>query len=298
MPLALFRRRSFAGVQLTAFAAVASTSAMYLYLTLYLQSYLGHSPLEAGLRFVPVAIAILLVAPVGGALLSRVRPHLLIAAGLAIAATGLLIMAGLDARSQWTALLGGFLVSGAGVGLHQPALADAAVSVAPTERAGMAAGINNTFRVLGATVGIAAWGALLYSHGGDRASDLAAGSSAGIGERPRLLVEATSSGDLKPALAALPPTAREAAANAAREGFLAGLNHILVLAAGLALAAAVLALCLIGARGRRPAHHTGSPTAHSPARLPTGVDPPGRRSATGPAPDGRQQHQIKEEPQT
>jgi MFS family permease len=105
LPLELFGRRSFTGVQMAAFAAVASTSALYLYLTLYLQSYLGHPPLEAGICFVPIAIAILLVAPIGGALLSRVHARTLMAAGLALAGVGLLLMSGLDAGSRWTSLL-------------------------------------------------------------------------------------------------------------------------------------------------------------------------------------------------
>src|SRR3954454_10407463 len=51
LPLGLFRRRAFTGVQLAAFAVSASLFALFLYLTLYLQNYLGYSPLQAGLRY-------------------------------------------------------------------------------------------------------------------------------------------------------------------------------------------------------------------------------------------------------
>jgi hypothetical protein len=67
-------------------------------------------------------------------------------AGLAIAGTGLLLMSGIKAGSEWTTLLGGFRVLGAGVGLLNPIIADVAMSVVPKERSGMAAGINDTFR--------------------------------------------------------------------------------------------------------------------------------------------------------
>jgi hypothetical protein len=167
------------------------------------------------------------------------------AAGLALAGAGLLLMSGLDAGSTWTALLAGFLVSGMGVGLLNPVIADVTVSVVPTERSGMASGINDTFRQVGVAVGIAAWGAIFLGRGADRLSELAAGTPAAAGDRPRELVEAASSGALDPALASLPERARATAATAAREGFLAGFNEVLVLGAGLAFAGALLALWLV-----------------------------------------------------
>ena len=62
-------------------------------------------------------------------------------------------MAGVEAGDEWTTLLGGFLVAGAGVGLINPVIADVAVSVVPKEQSGMAAGINDTFRQVGVAVG-------------------------------------------------------------------------------------------------------------------------------------------------
>ena len=56
LPLELFRSRAFTGVQLAAFAVSASLFALFLYLTLYLQNYLGYSPLQAGLRYLPITL--------------------------------------------------------------------------------------------------------------------------------------------------------------------------------------------------------------------------------------------------
>jgi TctA family transporter len=78
-------------------------------------------------------------------------------AALALAAVRMLAMSGLDADSDWTALLPSFLLAGAGVGLLNPVIADVAMSVVPKERSGMAAGINDTFHQVGVAVGIAAW---------------------------------------------------------------------------------------------------------------------------------------------
>jgi EmrB/QacA subfamily drug resistance transporter len=248
LPLRLFRRPAFTGVQLAAFAVSGSLFAVFLYLTLYLQNYLGLSPLEAGVRYLPITLASFIVAPIAGALLSRLPARLMMSGGLAIAGVGLLLMSGIGAGDEWTTLLGGFLVAGVGVGLLNPVIADVAVSVVPKEQSGMAAGINDTFRQVGVAVGIAVWGAIFVGRGADKVAELTAGTPLANGDQPRELVEAASSGNLDQALGAIPPGARPAASNAAGEGFLTGLNDVLVLGALLSLAGAVLALWLVRER--------------------------------------------------
>jgi EmrB/QacA subfamily drug resistance transporter len=245
LPLGLFRRPSFTGVQLAAFAVSGSLLAMFLYLTLYLQNYLGSAPLQAGLRYLPITLLAFLVGPIAGALLSRVPARLLLSVGLAMTGLGLLLMSGIQAGSGWTTLLGGFLVAGGGVGLLNPVIAAVAVSVVPERHSGMAAGINDTFRQVGIAVGIAVWGAILVGRGADKAAELLAGTPVASGQRPRELVEAASSGTLEQALAAVAPSARQVVANAAGEGFLTGLNAVLTLAALLSFAGAVLVLWLV-----------------------------------------------------
>jgi len=248
LPLGLFRRPAFTGVQLAAFAISGSIFALFLYLTLYLQNYLGLSPFEAGLRYLPITLASFFAAPVAGLLLSRVQTRLMLGVGLVGVGLGLLLMGGIDAGSDWTTLLGGFLVAGAATGLLNPVIADVAVSVVPREQSGMAAGINDTFRQVGVAVGIAVWGAIFVGRGADRVAELTAGTAAARGDRPRELVEAASSGNLDQALGAVPPQAREAVSNAAHEGFLAGLNDVLMLGALVSFVGAVLALWLVRER--------------------------------------------------
>jgi EmrB/QacA subfamily drug resistance transporter len=245
LPLGLFRGRAFTGVQLAAFGVSASLFALFLYLTLYLQNYLGYSPLQAGLRYLPVTIASFVVAPVAGVLLGRVHARFLMALGLIGTSAGLLLMSGLQPSSDWTALLPGFVVAGAGVGLLNPVIADVALSVVSKERSGMAAGINDTFRQVGIAVGVAAWGAIFLGRASSKIAGLAAGTPLASGGRPRHLVEAVSSGQLHSALTALPQGVREVASTAARQGFLTGLNAILVIGAAVALVGAALSLWLV-----------------------------------------------------
>jgi predicted MFS family arabinose efflux permease len=72
-------------------------------------------------------------------------------------------MHGITKSSDWTTLLAGFLVGGVGVGLVNAPLASVAVSVVEPRRAGMASGINNTFRQVGIATGIAGLGAIFQS---------------------------------------------------------------------------------------------------------------------------------------
>ena len=245
LPLDLFERRAFTGVQLAAVAVSASLFALFLYLTLYLQNYLGYSPLQAGLRYLPITLAPFLVAPLAVALMGRLPARVLMAIGLAGVGAGLLLMSGLSANSSWTALLPGFIVAGIGVGLLNPVIADVAVSVVSRDRSGMAAGINDTFRQVAIAVGVAAWGAIFLARGADKIATVAAGTPAAAGDHPRRLIEAASGGHLGSVLAALPPGARGLVASATRQGFLSGLNTILLIGALVAFAGAVLAAWLV-----------------------------------------------------
>jgi hypothetical protein len=120
--------------------------------------------------------------------------------------------------------------------------------VVPNQHSGMAAGISDTFRQVGVAVGIVVWGAILVGRGADKAGELVAGTPAASGARPRELIEAASSGSLDQALAAVPPQAQQVVSNAAGAGFLAGLNHVLTLAALLSFAGALLVLWLVRER--------------------------------------------------
>jgi EmrB/QacA subfamily drug resistance transporter len=245
LPLGLFRRRAFTGVQLAAAAVSASLFALFLYLTLYLQNYLGYSPLQAGLRYLPITLVPFLVAPLAVALMARVRARVLMAISLALVGGGLLLMSGLTASDGWTALLPGFIVAGIGVGLLNPVIADVAVSVVSKEQSGMAAGINDTFRQVGIAVGVAAWGAIFLGRGADKISALTAGTPAAAGGHPRELIEAASGGKLAQALQAVPHGSRALVENATRQGFLSGLDTILVIGSALAFAGAAFALWLV-----------------------------------------------------
>ena len=246
LPLGLFRRGAFTGVQIAAFAVSASMFSLFLYLTLYLQNFLGYSAIDAGLRYLPITVGAFVLAPISGMALAKVQARYLMAGGLGLTGIGLLLMGGLEVSSGWTALLAGFVVAGIGVGLLNPVVADVALSVVPKERSGMAAGINDTFRQVGVAVGVAAWGAIFLGVGASKTESLAGGAV--DHDQARGLIEASSSGALPQALAQLPASARDTVRNATEQGFIHGLNEILLIGGILCLVGTGLSFWLVRER--------------------------------------------------
>jgi EmrB/QacA subfamily drug resistance transporter len=239
--LGLFRVPTFTGAQITAFAISSGMFAQFLYLSIYLESVLGHSAVWAGVRFLPLSLVSFVVAPVAGRLSARVPVRLLLSAGLALNGVALLLMWGIKLSSGWTTLLAGFLVAGVGIGLVNAPLASTAVSVVEPRRAGMASGINNTFRQIGIATGIAALGAIFQSR---ITSSLAASNVVPAG-RLHELAQAVSSGAVAQALKGVPAQYRDQGMRIADRAFIDGLNDILLVASFVLFAGAALALVLV-----------------------------------------------------
>jgi EmrB/QacA subfamily drug resistance transporter len=241
--LSLFRNRTFVGGSIAAFALSASMFAMFLYLTLYLQTILDYSPLETGLRFLPVTLLSFVAAAVSGKLTAALPARGLLGGGLVLVGIGLVLMRGLDAASDWTALLPGFLVGGVGIGTINPSIANAAIGVVEPRRSGMASGISSTFRQVGIATGIAALGAIFQSQVTHHLRGALAGTP-GAG-RADGLAHAVSAGGAPRAIAAAPGAARPRLEHAIHVAFTAALNDILLVAAVVAIAGGVLALALV-----------------------------------------------------
>ena len=237
----LFRVPTFTGAQITAFAISSGMFAQFLFLPLYLENVLGYSAVATGVRFLPLSLVSFVVAPIAGRLSARMPVRLLLSGGLALNGVALLLMWGIVLGSGWTTLLTGFLVAGVGIGFVNAPLASTAVSVVEPRRAGMASGINNTFRQIGIATGIAALGAVFQSR---IASHLAASGRVPAGQVHRF-AQAVSSGATSQALKAVPPQARSQAATLAHSAFISGLNEILLVAAFVLFAGALFALVLV-----------------------------------------------------
>jgi EmrB/QacA subfamily drug resistance transporter len=265
LDLRLFRVPAFTGASLASFAVAASVFSMLLYVVLYLQNVLGLSPLEAGVRLLPITAMAFIFSPLAARLSERVPLRALIGVGLGVAGAGLLVAHGLDADSEWTALLPGMLLMGAGIGLVNPTVSEAAIGVVPAAKAATGAAINNTFRQVGVAVGIAALGAVFQGRVESKLGDLLASGPPALQGQAGELAPAVSSGNAEAAIAAAPPDAQAFLADAAREAFLSGLNEIFLIAGVTALIGAALSLALIRARDLHLDAHEESAISPEPA---------------------------------
>jgi EmrB/QacA subfamily drug resistance transporter len=238
--LSLLRTPTFAGASIAAFAMNGSLYAMLLYLVIYLQDVLGYSALQAGLQLAIISGAQFVTATIAGRFSERVPARWLIGPGLVMVGIGLIIMGGLSGSSGWTHLIPGFIVSGFGAGLVNPPLASTAIGVVPPQQAGMASGVNTTFRQIGIAAGIAALGSIFAA-----AMEHNLASAGGLGVSAPRIVAMVRQGQAGQLLAGLPPAARGHMAEAIRSGFAAGLNDLLFVTGALALAGALCAMLLI-----------------------------------------------------
>jgi predicted MFS family arabinose efflux permease len=245
--LKLLRLPTFSGGSVAAFGLSASIFSVLLYLVLYLQDILGYSPLGTGVRMMYLSGAILVSATVAGRLSSRMPVRLLIGPGLIIIGVSLLLMRGLNAGSTWTHLIPGMIVGGVGVGLVNPPLASTAVGVVPPQQAGMASGINSTFRQVGIATGIALLGTLFSNDVKDEVLTRTAAVH-GLSARGPEIVGAVQSGQIGSVIARLPAPARQVVGTITRAAFTTGLNRILLVAAIIAFVAGVVSLAAIRSR--------------------------------------------------
>jgi len=232
LDLSLFRRPAFVGVSIATFAIASGMFALFPYLSIYLQDILGTTPLGAGLRFLPLTAFVFFVPLATRGIVQRVDAWVFASLGLLLVAIALLLMHGLTSGSRWTALLPGFILAGLGIGLANPTLAASALRTVDPARSGMASGINNTFRLAGVSIGVAALGAVLE----DRVSSSLA-STADI--HSRTLAAAVSSSGTR-AVAAHPGLEHSAVV-----AFVSGLNATLLIGAAVLFAGAVAAAVLM-----------------------------------------------------
>ena len=234
----VFRSRSYFGANVVAFIVSFAMLAMFFYLALYMQDILGYSPIQAGLRFLPSTILVMVAAPIAGRLADRVGPRPLMSAGLILVSFAMFWMTGITTHSSYDFLLVSFVTMGLGIGLVMSPMSTAAMNAVDQSKAGVASGILSMVRMVGGTFGVAVIGAIVAALGRDRLGTLLPHvSSAQRGK----LVDALGSGA---GGAHLPATVQEALSHT----YVYALSNALYVAGGLALIGAALAWLLISAR--------------------------------------------------
>ncbi|MFI6324062.1 MFS transporter [Nonomuraea sp. NPDC050556] len=160
LDLRLFANRAFAAtlaILLLGGIVMAGTTLMS---TLYLQSVEGLSPLRAGLWLIPQNIAMIVALSAGPALARRVRPAYVMAAGLAVAALGLVLHTQVPVVEGTPLLVTGLILASAGIALPMGLGNGIIMTAAPAEKAGSAAALSETSGEFGVAVGVAVMGSL------------------------------------------------------------------------------------------------------------------------------------------
>jgi len=264
LDMSLFRNARFsaasAAIMVTFFAMFGS---LFL-LTQFLQSILGYTPLEAGIRLLPIAGVMMVVSPLSAKLVERIGTKIVVATGLSVAAVGLIIASRLTAGASYPEVLSALVVLAAGLALVMPSATESIMGSLPLAKAGVGSAVNDTTRQVGGALGVAVLGSVMSSTYGSRVSDAISG----------LPVSAEQATAIHDQIGAAMRAASEigggpgrALADVASRGFTDGMSTAFIIgAAALAFGTAIVTLFLPArARDHDALAVAGDSSDHGPA---------------------------------
>ncbi len=158
---AFFGSKTFLGASLVAFIVSFAMLAMFFFVAIYMQDVEGYSPLQAGIRFLPITLCIIVMSPLVGRLVDRIGPRPLMTGGLVLVAISLFWESHLSVGSGFAFLAPGFVLMGVGMGLIMTPMSTAAMNAVDRTKAGVAGGILSMSRMVGGTLGVAVLAAFI-----------------------------------------------------------------------------------------------------------------------------------------
>lgn len=167
LPLRFFSSRRYS-IAIAALALVLfALLGMFFVMTQYLQFVLGYSPLEAGVRIAPVALALLVIAPVSVVVAHRFGTKPVVVSGMALIAVGLGLLSRTTVAGTYRDAIGSFVLLGVGVALALAPSTESVMGSLPKEEAGVGSATNDTAMQLGGALGVGVLGTALilrYQH--------------------------------------------------------------------------------------------------------------------------------------
>jgi len=244
LPLRFFGNRRYSAAIATLGLVLFALLGVFFLMTQYLQFVLGYSPLEAGIRIAPVALALLLVAPVSAATARRIGTKPVVVSGLALIALGLLLLAQTSLPATYADCLVPFMVLGVGVALALAPCTESVMGSLPREEAGVGSASSDTAMQVGGALGVAVLGTALTL----RYQRLVGPAVARAPAAAQAAIKGSIGGAL--AVARQAPSVEGAAlAVLARRSFVSGMDLALLIGAGVVGAAAVVVLLVLPNRG-------------------------------------------------
>jgi predicted MFS family arabinose efflux permease len=154
--LGIFKRRNLAVADVAGMLNGAGMFAMFFFMSLYMQIVLHYSALEAGVRYLPLAVTITISAGLTSGLVTRFGYKYVMATGMALSATSLLLLMRITAQDSYgTVVLPAMLVFSVGLGMTFVPLQIASVTGVQRSEIGLASGLVNAFVQIGGAIGLA-----------------------------------------------------------------------------------------------------------------------------------------------
>ncbi|MFY4723278.1 MFS transporter [Streptomyces sp. LaBMicrA B280] len=257
LDLAMARKPGFVGTAIVSVGHMATLMAATTYLSLFLMGTLDCTPLQMGLRVIPISVSAMIAAPLTAVFAKKLPISVSLTATMALVAVGMFLLGGFGHHDGWTHFLAGEVIGGAGLGAITAANQAASLTFAAPENAGMASATFGTLRQIGMAVGIAGLGSM-FSHVAEHqaASGIAAlpGTRAVPRELREQFVHQVGSASGHQVVAALPPGLRDSApalTRVADHASVDALNSMLTLGSAVAAASVVLALAAFAIDRRR-----------------------------------------------
>ena len=230
-----FRRPAFStGTGGMILVFVAMYGVMFL-ITQYFQLVLGYSALTAALRLLPIALIMIVVAPMTPRLSARFGAHRVVSFGMLSIATGLLLFTGLSVTTAYAYVVLCVIPLTTGIALSMSPMTASIMSAVPPRRAGAGSAMNDATRELGAALGIAVLGSIAAS----RYASSIAPALHGLSPADQQSASTSIAGALHVA-STLPAAAGAALTSAAQEAFVVGIHLAVIVGAILALISAVI----------------------------------------------------------
>jgi hypothetical protein len=250
LPLRFFSNRRYS-VAIAALALVLfALLGMFFLMTQYLQFVLSYSPLEAGVRIAPIALALLVIAPLSVVAAHRFGTKLVVVTGMALIALGLGLLSRTTLAGTYRDCIAALVVLGVGVALALAPSTESVMGSLPKEEAGVGSATNDTAMQLGGALGVGVLGTALILRYQHLVSPVVA--HAGVPSGVQGLINSSLGAALAVAQHAPAPLGSQLAL-LARRSFVSGMDLALMIATVVVAVAAVLVLVLLPNQGSGPA---------------------------------------------
>jgi EmrB/QacA subfamily drug resistance transporter len=245
LELSLFRIGNFVGSVLVALLVSLAMFGVFFFMSLYIQNIIGYSPTRAGASFLPMTVLVIIVAPFAGRYSDRIGSRWLMAGGMALVAVSLYLFSRVGLHTTYPQLLPAMIIGGIGMPMAMSPTTAAAMATVPVDKAGVGAGVLNSFRQVGGSLGIALLGAIMASQSSSFARNAEAAYRAKVQKAAALGIH-------------LPAPSAQQKQAVAQQAFVHGLHNALLVAAAIALGAVFVGATLVRKRHHEHAEEPAS----------------------------------------